>query len=109
MRRLVLSALAATVCTFFGVAPAQEQPARDGSAQSAAAMTDGEVRKVDRDAGKITLRHGAIANLEMPAMTMVFKVVDPKVLDSVKEGDEVRFAADRMNGALTITRIERRK
>jgi Cu/Ag efflux protein CusF len=71
-----------------------------------APTTDGEVRKIDKEQGKVTLRHGPIANLEMPAMTMVFKVADPKLLDSLKEGDKVKFAADKVSGAITVTAIE---
>jgi Cu/Ag efflux protein CusF len=77
-----------------------EQPA------SAAALTEGEVRKIDRELGKVTLRHGPIQNLEMPAMTMVFKAADPKMLEGLKEGDKVRFAAARIDGAITVTTIE---
>ena len=69
-------------------------------------MSDGEVRKIDREQGKLTLRHGPIQNLEMPGMTMVFKVADPKMLDQLKEGDKVRFSADRVGGAITVTNIE---
>ena len=69
-------------------------------------LTEGEVRKVDKDAGKITLKHGPIQNLEMPAMTMVFRVKDASMLDKVKAGDKVRFSADRIGGALTITQID---
>lgn len=71
-------------------------------AQSA---TDGEVRKVDKDQGKLTLKHGRIENLDMPGMTMVFKVAEPKMLDNLKAGDKVKFTADSVNGALTITSI----
>ena len=83
-------------------------PAVRGAAQEAASspMTEGEVRKVDKPAEKVTLRHGPIANLGMPAMTMVFKVADPKMLDALKEGDKIRFSADRLNGAITLTGIE---
>ena len=56
--------------------------------------------------GKLTLRHGPIANLEMPGMTMVFKVADPAMLDGLKEGDKVRFAADRVDGAITVTALQ---
>lgn len=70
------------------------------------AMADGEVRKIDKAQGKVTLKHGVIANLEMPPMTMVFKVADPKMLDGLKDGDKVRFRADRINGAITVTAIE---
>src|SRR5438067_13532656 len=69
-------------------------------------MVNGEVRKVDKSAGKITLKHDAIPNLEMPGMTMVFRVQEPALLDKVKEGDKVRFAADKVGGALTVTQIE---
>lgn len=70
------------------------------------AMTDAEVRKVDKDAGKLTLKHEPIANLDMPAMTMVFRVKDAAMLDQVKAGDKVRFAADKVDGQFTVVRIE---
>src|SRR5215813_14085116 len=73
---------------------------------SAAALAEGEVRKVDREQGKVTLRHGPIQSLEMPAMTMVFKAADPKMLEGLKEGDKVRFSAARVDGAITVTSIE---
>ena len=69
-------------------------------------MADGEVRKVDKDAGKITLKHGPIKNLDMPPMTMVFRVKDPAFLDAVKPGDKVRFAAEERSGAYVVTAIE---
>jgi Cu/Ag efflux protein CusF len=70
------------------------------------AMTDGEVRKVDPAAKKITIKHGELKNLDMPAMTMVFQVKDPTMLDKVKAGDKVRFRADKINGAFTVVEIE---
>lgn len=77
------------------------------AASAAAAPTsDGEVRKVDKEQAKVTLKHGPITNLDMPGMTMVFKVADPKLLDAIKQGDKVKFAADNVNGALTVTAIE---
>jgi len=75
-------------------------------AQAADPMTDGEIRKVDKDAQKITIRHGAIQNLGMPPMTMVFQVRDPALLEQVKTGDKIRFNAEKIGGAFTITRIE---
>jgi Cu(I)/Ag(I) efflux system periplasmic protein CusF len=75
-------------------------------APAAAPSVEGEVRKVDKDAGKITLKHGPIGNLEMPAMTMVFRVKDPSMLDKVNAGQKVRFAAEKVGGALTITDIQ---
>jgi Cu(I)/Ag(I) efflux system periplasmic protein CusF len=76
------------------------------SAATPAAATDGEVRKVDRNAGKLTIRHSEIRNLEMPAMTMVFTVKDPAVLDRLKEGDKIKFTADKINGIYTVTSVE---
>ena len=78
------------------------------AAAPAAAMTEGEVRKVDKAAKKITLKHGPIVNLDMPGMTMVFHVSDQAMLDQVKAGDKVRFTADEIGGNLTVTKIERR-
>ena len=75
-------------------------------AQETAALSDGEVRRVDKEANKITIRHGSLLNLEMPAMTMVFQVKEPAMLDKVKIGDKIKFRADKAGGAYTVTRIE---
>ena len=71
-----------------------------------AAMSEGEVRKVDRAAGKITLKHGPVPSIDMPPMTMVFVAADPAMLDRVKPGDKVRFAADKVGDVYRVTRIE---
>ena len=76
---------------------------------TAATLADGEVRKVDKDAGKITLKHGPIRSLDMPPMTMVFQVKDRAFLDKVKAGDKVRFAAEEKAGAYVVTSIEAAK
>jgi Cu(I)/Ag(I) efflux system protein CusF len=76
------------------------------AAQSGAALSDGEVRKVDKDAKKITIKHGPLQKLDMPAMTMVFQVKDPAMLERVKAGDKVKFDAEKIGGAFTVTRIE---
>jgi Cu(I)/Ag(I) efflux system periplasmic protein CusF len=73
------------------------------------ALTDGEIRRVDKEAKKLTIRHGPIVNLDMPAMTMVFQVQDPAVLESVKAGDKIRFSADKIGGAYIVTKIEAAK
>lgn len=101
-------AVALVVGAFLSSAYAQATPAAQGSSEAtaAASMADGEVRKVDKDAGKVTLKHGPLTNLDMPGMTMVFKATDLKMLDGLKEGDKVRFSADRINGAISVTRIE---
>ncbi len=82
------------------------QLAQAGAGATAAAMADGEVRKVDKDTGTITLKHGEIKSLRMSPMTMVFKVKDKTMLDKVKAGDKVRFAADNVGGTLIITQLE---
>jgi Cu(I)/Ag(I) efflux system protein CusF len=75
-------------------------------AQTAAPMTDGEVRKVDLETKKITIRHGTIENLGMPPMTMVFQVKDQAMLEKVKTGDKVKFIAEKTGGTFTVTQIE---
>jgi Cu(I)/Ag(I) efflux system periplasmic protein CusF len=77
----------------------------DPPATAAAPMSEGEVRKVDKNAGKVTIKHGPLANLDMPSMTMVFRVKDPAMLDQVKEGDKIKFSADRIDGAITVTEM----
>ena len=72
----------------------------------AQAMADGEVRKVDKDNKKITLKHGEIKSLDMPPMTMVFQVSDAALLDKVKPGDKVQFNAIEQGGKLTVTDIK---
>jgi len=69
-------------------------------------MADAEVRKVDKDAAKITLKHGEIKSLEMPPMTMVFNVKDKALLDQLKAGDKVRFRAVNEAGKYTVTDIQ---
>jgi Cu/Ag efflux protein CusF len=75
-------------------------------AQTAADMASGEVRKVDKAAGKVTLKHGEIKSLDMPPMTMVFQVRDPELLNKVKPGDKVRFLAESREGAIVVTAME---
>jgi Cu/Ag efflux protein CusF len=73
-------------------------------------MVNGQVAKIDEAAGKITLKHSPIKKLEMnEGMTMVFRVQDPAMLKQVKVGDKVRFDADRVNGQITVTKIEKAK
>jgi Cu(I)/Ag(I) efflux system protein CusF len=67
---------------------------------------EGEVRRIDRSAGKITIRHGDITGLGMPPMLMVFRVVDPAVLTELKAGDRIAFVAGVINGMLTVVSYE---
>ena len=87
----------------------QKKSSTGATQASAGAMTDGEVRKVDKDAKKITIKHGPLQKLDMPAMTMVFQVKDPAMLDQVKAGDKIRFDAEKVGAAFTVTKIERLK
>lgn len=70
------------------------------------ALADGEVRKVDKDAGKLTIKHGPIPRMDMPPMTMVYRVKEPAMLDAVKPGDKVKFRAEQEGGQYFVTRIE---
>lgn len=69
-------------------------------------MTEGEIRKVDKSFGKLTIKHGPIRNLDMPAMTMVFNVKDMRFLDKVKVGDKVRFVVVMDAGKMVITDLQ---
>jgi Cu(I)/Ag(I) efflux system periplasmic protein CusF len=71
------------------------------------AMTVGEVTKLDKETGRITLRHAEIKNLDMPPMTMLFRVREPKLLEGVNVGDRIRFAAERIDGNYTVTAINK--
>ena len=79
-----------------------------GLSAASAQTVNGEVVKIEADRGRITLKHEAIPNREMDGMTMVFRVADPAMLTQVREGERVRFEASRVNGNITVTRIQRR-
>jgi Cu(I)/Ag(I) efflux system periplasmic protein CusF len=81
----------------------------DASFAQTPPVTTGTVEKVDESAGKITLNHGPIKNLDMDGMTMVFRAQDPAMLKQVKAGDKVQFTADRVNGQITVTSIKKGK
>lgn len=93
------------------VPPLQAQPATAAAAPvaatAAAGFVEAEVRRVDRDAGKVTLRHGAIANLDMPPMTMVFEAVQPAQLEGLKPGDKVLFRAEKQDGRYLAAELRR--
>ncbi len=75
-------------------------------AQTSAGLAQGEIRKVDKAAAKITIKHGDIPSIEMPPMTMVFTVKDPALLDIAKSGDKVRFDVMKEGGKYVVTRLE---
>ena len=96
MKRIAISLIAAVALS--GAALAQGLP-----------TVSGTVEKVDTAQGKITIDHGAIPNLNMDAMTMVFRAQDPALLKDVKAGDKVQFTADRVNGQISVTSIKKGK
>ena len=105
------SIFAAIVIALASPLPALADDAHHKGAPKAAAaggaqLSEGEVRRIDKETGKITLRHGPIANLDMPAMSMVFQVKDPAMLDKVQMGDKVRFSAEKAGATFTVTHIE---
>ena len=74
---------------------------------TAASMTDGEVRKIDKAQGRLTLQHGELKALDMPPMTMVYRVGSAALLDNLAVGDRVRFDAAKVNGSYTVTAIRK--
>jgi Cu(I)/Ag(I) efflux system periplasmic protein CusF len=75
--------------------------------QTSKEMTEAEVRKVDKDAKKVTLKHGPIKNLDMPPMTMVFQVKDAALLDKMAAGDKIKFSAEQQQGAYVVTDVQK--
>jgi Cu(I)/Ag(I) efflux system protein CusF len=73
------------------------------------AWTEGEVRKIDKAAGKVTIKHGPMPKFDMPAMTMAYRVKDKAMLDQLKPGDKIRFDADGVGGEFTVLRLEKVK
>jgi Cu(I)/Ag(I) efflux system periplasmic protein CusF len=96
MRRFVTLGTAVVGASLLLASPAWAQ----------ADMTDAEVRKIDKAANKITLKHGEIKNLDMPPMTMVFQAKDPALLERVREGDKVKFKAEKIGSTYTVTAIQ---
>ncbi|MGJ7509888.1 copper-binding protein [Variovorax sp. GT1P44] len=95
-----------------GLATAQTSSGASASTSSAstsdasAELTQGEVRKVDKEGKKLTIKHGPLKTLDMPGMTMVFQVKDETVLDKVQVGEKVQFLAEKIDGKFTVTRLE---
>lgn len=119
MNSKLASASALAVLVSLGSAPvfADKDHMKHGSDRSGmqhqsagmAETVEGEVRKVDKDTKKITIKHGPMPKFDMPGMTMVFQVKDPALLEKVKAGDKVSFEAEKLGGAFTVTRIEAAK
>ena len=106
--RLVLSATALAFTAFAGN-PVFAQMNMDHGKMGMAAMpgmTDGEVRRIDKEAGKITIKHGEIKHMEMPGMTMVFVAKDKALLDKTSVGAKIQFMVTNENGQMTVTDIQ---
>lgn len=104
-----LPAFFSALALFAGVAlaaPMVNAQVPQQAAAEASRISSGEVVKVDKDAAKITIKHGPLANLNMPGMTMAFKVKDAAMLSQVKAGDKISFVAEKVNGTLTVTKQE---
>ena len=109
IKSLLVIATLFTATTISFAASHAAAPASTGSAASlptSLPMADAEIRKIDLENKKITLKHGEIKNLDMPGMTMVFQVKDAAMLDNIKAGDKVKFTADKVNGTYTVMSIE---
>jgi len=106
MSRIFVVLLAATLAGASVVAGAADPPPEKGAAPAVFPMSSGEVKQIDKGAKRITLKHGPLLNLDMPGMTMTFRVKDATMLDRVKAGDKVSFIAERLDGEVTVTRLE---
>jgi Cu(I)/Ag(I) efflux system protein CusF len=102
----VLLGIALAVPAFAQKPPDDHSAHHAGSPALASPLSEGEIRKVDKGAKKITIKHGPLVNLDMPAMTMVFQVKDPAILEKLKAGDRVKFEAQKLGSSYIATRIE---
>ena len=108
MKKLTSLVIASTLFTMNASIFAASHAAAPASAAATVSlpMADAEIRKIDLENKKVTLKHGEIKNLDMPGMTMVFQVKDAAMLEKVKTGDKIKFTADKVNGAFTVMSIE---
>ena len=108
MKKLTSIIIAATLFTMSVASFAASHVAAPASAATTTSLpvADAEIRKIDLENKKVTLKHGEIKNLDMPGMTMVFQVKDVTMLEKIKSGDKVKFTADKVNGAYTVMSIE---
>lgn len=108
MTRIMKAIVCAAVMASYSVTAvtAQTMP-HQAAADHERGEGEGEVRRIDKAQSKITLRHGDIKGMDMPAMSMVFQVKSPELLDTVKVGDKVRFVMTRGDGALWILSMEK--
>lgn len=96
-----IHALVAVIVMSLNFAPAAFSQTAKPEAMTSASVSQGEVKKVDAEAGKLTIKHGELKNINMGAMTMVFEVADKAVLSQLKAGDAITFTADNTGGQLS--------
>ncbi|NCT82482.1 MAG: copper-binding protein [Comamonadaceae bacterium] len=101
-----LAAVAAALTTLAAPAQAMEHGKTHGTPTATTELTDGEIRKVDADNKKLTIKHGEIKSLDMPGMTMVFQVRDPALVGRVKVGDKIRFKAEKGASGFVVTELQ---
>ena len=109
MSALLIGTSSVFAAAHAGVPMAKDPVKNEAAAAMAGDMADGEVRKVDKENKKITLKHGVIKNLDMPGMTMVFQVKDAALLDNLKVGDKIKFKAEQTGNAIVVTEIQQAK
>jgi Cu/Ag efflux protein CusF len=116
MKKLIAaSTLFFGACVFAGTASAADAMAgmkmdsgsMSAPASNSTALTDAVVKKVDPASGMVTLKHGALTNVGMPAMTMAFKAKDAAMVKQVHEGDNVKVRVENVNGTMTIVKLEK--
>ena len=105
MKTPMMAALAFAVLAGGSIVPGDRSPLMS-PALAQSPMVDGEVRRIDKEQGKVTLRHGPIPNLDMGAMSMVYRVKEAGMIDRLKVGQKIRFEAAKIDGELTVTRFE---
>lgn len=112
MKKLIIAVFVVAVGAFAWLSlptPPSLERAADGHAAHGgdpAALSDGVVVSIDRSGGNVTISHGPMPHLGMPGMTMGFRAAEPGLLGGIKPGDKVRFRADVLDGAFTITKLQ---
>ena len=106
---LLLGTASVFAASHAGAPMTKDTAKKEAAIPASADMAEGEVRKVDKENKKITLKHGVIKNLDMPGMTMVFQVKDAALLDNLKAGDKVKFKAEQTGTAIVVTEIQSAK
>jgi len=106
---LITASISSFAASHAGAPMAKDDAKKAMPTAAAADMADGEVRKVDKENKKITLKHGVIKSLDMPGMTMVFGIKDAAMLDNLRVGDKVKFKAEQAGSAIVVTDIQMAK